>query len=87
MGGMRIWAKVIKEYHTVKELTYEKEERLTYSHFLNYLMDICGELDIPTPVLLKPHIMDFAKFKHVKFREKDFVEPVDFDFLWVEYID
>lgn len=84
---MRIWAKIIKDYRTVREYTYEKEEKLTYSHLLNYLMDICSELDAPTPVLLKPHLMDFAKFRHVKFKAKDFVEPIEFDWLWIENID
>lgn len=84
---MRIWVKIVKEQRTVRQITYEREEKLTYSHLLSYLMDICHELDVPTPVLLKPHVMDFAKFRHVKFKENDFVEPIDFDFLWIENID
>lgn len=84
---MRIWAKIVKDYHTIRETTFEKDERLTFSHLLSYLMEICPALDVPTPVLLKPHIMDFAKFRHVKFKKGDFVEPIDFDFLWIENID
>ncbi len=84
---MRLWFKVIKEHRTVREYVYEKDERLTYSHFFTYLTDACPEIDVPTPVLLKAHIMDFAKFKHVKFKKKDFVEDIDFDWLWVENID
>lgn len=84
---MRLWVKTVKENRTVKQLTYEKDERLTYSHFFKYMAEICPELDAPTPVILKPHIMDFAKFKHVKFKQKDFVEQIDFDYLWVENVD
>lgn len=54
--------------------------------FLSYLMDICHEMDIPTPVLLKTHIFNFAKFNHVKFLPRDFVESVDFDCLLLENI-
>ena len=61
-------------------------EKLTYSHFFNYLADICRELDVPTPVLLKTHIFNFAKFNHVRFYPRDFVEGVDFDYLLLENI-
>ncbi len=84
---MKIWARVLKEHKAIRETVYERSERLTYSHFFTYLSDVCDELDVPTPVLLKPHIMDFAKFRHVKFKPKDFVESVDFDVLWLENID
>lgn len=84
---MKIWAKIIKEHKTIKQYVYEKEERLTYSHFFSYMADICSELDVPTPVLLKAHIMDFAKFRHVKFKAKDFIEITDFDVLWIENIE
>ena len=81
----RIWAKIIKEGKIVRQFVYENtEEKLTYSHFLNYLFDICRELDCPTPVLLKTHIFNFAKFNHVRFLPRDFVEEVDFDYLLLE---
>ena len=41
----RIWAKTIKDGKIVRQFTYENEEKLTWSHFLNYLFDICRELD------------------------------------------
>ena len=80
----RIWAKTIKDGKIVRQYTYENEEKLTWSHFLNYLFDICRELDEPTPVLLKTHILNFGKFNHVRFYPRDFVEPVDFDYLLLE---
>ena len=82
----KIWAKTMKDGRIVKQFVYENEEKLTYSHFLQYLFDICRELDIPTPVLLKNHIFNFAKFNHVRFLPRDFVEGVDFDYLLLENI-
>ena len=82
----RIWAKVIKDGHIVGQMTYEKEERFTYSAFFTYLADICDALDVPTPVLLKPHIFNYAKFNHVIFRKPDFMEEVPFDRLVLENI-
>ena len=83
---MRIWAKIVKEGKTEKQIVYENEEKLTYSHFMDYLFDICHELDVSTPVLLKTHIFNFAKFNPVRFLPRDFVESVDFDYLLLENI-
>ena len=83
----KIWAKTMKDGKISKQMVYENsEEKLTYSHFLHYLFDICRELDVPTPVLLKTHIFNFAKFNHVRFLPRDFVESVDFDYLLLENI-
>lgn len=82
----RIWAKLMKDGKIIRQFVYEGQEKLTFSHFLNYLFDICRELDCPTPVLLKTHIFNFAKFNHVRFLPRDFVEGVDFDYLLLENI-
>ena len=82
----RIWAKVYADDRIVKQTTYSREEKFTYANFFRYLADICGELDVPTPVLLKTHIMNYAKFNHVVFRPRDFVETPDFEKLVLENI-
>ncbi len=51
-----------------------------------YLSDICEELDIPTPVMLKTHIFNYAKFRTVKFLPRDFTETPEFDKLVIENI-
>lgn len=84
--GMRIWAKLISGGRIRKQFVYENPEKLVYSHFFDYLTDICKELDIPTPVLTKVHIFNFAKFNHVKFLPRDFVETLDYDHLFLENI-
>ena len=83
---MRIWAKLITDGHIKKQFVYEKPEKLTYSRFFEYLTEICQTLDVPTPVLTKTHIFNFAKFNHVKFPEKDFVETLGYDQLFLENI-
>ena len=82
----RIWGKVIKDGHIIRQTTYEREEKFTYAHFFNYLADICDALDVPTPVLLKTIIFNYAKFNHVIFRPSDFMEDVPFDRLVLENI-
>ena len=81
---MRIWAKLMTDGKIKKDFVYELKEQLTYSHFLDYMIDICQALDIPTPVVMKTHIFNFAKFNHVKFLSRDFVESLGYDYLFIE---
>ena len=83
---MRIWVKLMTGGKIQKQFVYEKAEQLTYSHFFDYLVEICQEMDIPTPVLTKTHIFNFAKFNHVKFTGKDFVESLGYDQLFLEHL-
>ncbi len=83
---MRLWAKVMKDGKIQKQCTLEKDERVTWSHFFDYMAELCDALDTPTPVILKAHVFQLAKFRHVKFLPRDFVESVDFDRLVVENI-
>ena len=83
---MKIWAKLLIDGKIKNQTVYEREEKLTYSCFFDYLTDICQALDIPTPVLLKTHIFNFAKFNHVKFTAKDFVEHFAYDQLFLENV-
>ncbi len=81
-----MWGKIIKDGKIIKQVTYERVDKFAYSSFFNYLADICEELDIATPVLLKTHIFNYAKFNTVKFIPRDFAESVDFDRLVIENI-
>lgn len=82
----KIWAKIIKDGRIEKQLTYERMDTFTYSQFFTYLADICEGLDVATPVLLKTHIFNYAKFNTVRFIARDFAEPIDFDKLVLENI-
>ena len=83
---MKIWAKLMLDGKIKKQMVYEKDDKLTYSRFFDYLVEMCAKLDIPTPVLLKAHIFDYAKFSHVKFIARDFVESFSYDALVLEHI-
>ena len=83
---MRIWAKAMKDGKIRKQTVYEREGKVVYSQFFTYLSEICATLDVPTPVLLKTHIFNFAKFNHVNFLPRDFVENFAYDKLVLENI-
>ena len=81
---IRIWAKVMKKDKILKQFMLEKPTNLDYSEFFDYLREICENLDIATPVLIKTHLFNFAKYNNVRFTGSDFVEPISFDKLVLE---
>lgn len=81
---LKIWAKIITDDRIVKDLLYKRPMKYASSDFMTHLMEICYELDIPTPVVLKSHKYNFAKFNSTFFRVGDFVETVDFERLVLE---
>ena len=84
---VRLWFKVIKDDKIVKQYEYSSEEKFTYSKFTEYISAGCYALDEATPVIIRNHIMNFAKYNSVKFVPSDFVEKVDFDRILVENLD
>lgn len=83
---IKIWAKIIKDNKIVKDYVFTADKKMDYSEFLEYLIDIAYNLDIPTPVLIKTHIFNYAKYNTVRFLPQDFVDTVDFDKLVLENI-
>ncbi len=81
---IRIWAKVMKKGKIVKQYVLEKNEIMDYSLFYDYLREICENLDIQTPVVIKTHLFNYAKYNTVRFIKDDFIERPDFDRLVLE---
>ena len=81
---VRIWAKLIKNDKIIKQTVYEREGVTDYSVFFEYVRDICEALDCPTPVVIKTHLFNYAKYNTVKFKSDDFIEKTDFDKLVLE---
>ncbi len=81
---IKIWAKVIKKGKIVKQFVLEKNEIMDYSLFYDYVREICENLDVQTPVIIKTHLFNYAKYNTVKFIKDDFIEKPDFDRLVLE---
>lgn len=81
---VRIWAKLIKDDKIIKQCVLERVGLTDYSLFFEYVRDICENLDCPTPVIIKTHIFNYAKYNTVRFCKSDFVEKIDFDKLVLE---
>ena len=83
---IKIWAKVLVKDKIIKQCVYENPATMDYSLFFDYVREICEKLDIPTPVIIKTHLFNYAKYNNVKFKKDDFIESIDFDRLILENI-
>jgi hypothetical protein len=81
---MRLWVRIIADGKMKKDVMYSRDGKFDIRRLNDYMVEICGELDLPTPVLLRSHTKNLRDFNTVKFRPDDFVESVDFDALTVE---
>ena len=81
---VRIWAKVIKDNKIINQTVFERFEEIDYSQFFDYVHEICEKLELPTPVIIKTHIFNYAKYNFVRFIKDDFVEEINFDKLVLE---
>lgn len=83
---VKIWAKVLSKGKIIKQYTLIKDENMDYSMFFDYLREICENLDVPTPVLIKTHLFNYAKYNVLRFSSDDFLEQINFDRLVLENI-
>ncbi len=81
---MKLWIKTIKGEKITQSVLYDVKGLYSPQNLLEYLTEICFNLDIPRPIVIQKHLLDMEKFNHTIFKANDFVETVDFDKLWIE---
>ncbi len=85
---MRIWAKVLQD-HTIQQQTVREFSSARPSDLEGWsvlLHELCQDLDLCRPVILRKHVNDLVRFSRVVFKPADFIEPVDFDEFEIEVI-
>jgi len=81
----KIWAKTIRGEKLTRNFLYEHDGAFSDEAFHEYVYEICNALDIPSPIIMRSHLANFAQFNHVIFRASDYVESIDFDRFTLEY--
>ena len=82
---MKIWVKTILGEKITRSLLHE-QPLICESNFDQTLCDVCQALDLPTPLVTPTNLRHFFAFNHVKFKPRDFVESVDFDYMELEFV-
>ena len=84
----RLWAKIIKDNHLLKDLTVENDTEDTRTHKVFQALDeICLAFDLGKPIWLDANIADFKKHDKTRFSSDNFVEDIDFDYLEIHVIE
>ena len=82
---MKIWAKTVLGEKITRSLLHE-QTLICESNFDQTLYEICQQLDLPSPLVTPTNLRHFFAFNHVKFKPRDFVESVDFDYMELEFV-
>lgn len=85
----RIWAKIIKDNHMLRDTVIENNEKdlnRTRKVFAS-LDSACYEFDLGRPVWLDKNIADFKRTSKVRFTQDSFIETIDFDYLELQVIE
>ena len=85
----RIWGKIINENHLIKDKVIElpgKEMSRTQKVYKSLEM-LCDEFDLAVPVWLDANNNEFIKHAKTRFRDVNFMEEIDFDYLELNVIE
>jgi len=85
---MRIWAKIFKDNHLIKDTTICNYEDDTRTHkIFNALDEAVLEFDLGKPIWLDTNVSDFKMHSKTRFRADSFIEEIDFDYLEFQVIE
>lgn len=85
----RMWGKIMKDNHLLKDTTISiRDYSLTRTAMVYQALDeICYEFDLGKPIWLDANIIDFQAHAKTRFRQDNFIEHIDFDFLELQVIE
>ena len=85
---MRIWGKIWKDSHLIRDIVIEDQSGETRTHkVFHALREICLSFDLGNPIWLESNIRDFKRHARAQFRQDSFIEQIDFDYLELQVIE
>lgn len=84
----RLWGKIWKDNHLIKDITISDDSDDTRTHKIFRALDeICLELDLGKPIWLDSNINEFKRHSKTRFTQDSFIEQIDFDNLEIHVIE
>jgi len=79
---MRIWGKIIKDNHLLRDTVVEDYTIDTRTHkIFRGLEELCYVFDLGKPIWLEATIKEFKIHDKARFYQDNFIEEIDFDYL------
>ena len=86
--NMRIWFKMMKDNHLLRDYTYEDESDDTRTHkIFRGIDEVCHAFDLGKPIWLDATIAEFKRHAKARFTKDCFIEEIDFDYLEIHVIE
>lgn len=84
----RLWGKIFRNNHLLRDTVICMESDDTRTHKIFQALDgICYEFDLPKPIWLDANVEEFKKHDKTRFRQDNFIEQLDFDYLEIQIIE
>ena len=85
--NMRIWFKMMKDNHLLRDYTYEDESDDTRTHkIFRGIDEACRVFDLSKPIWLDATIAEFKRHAKARFTKDCFIEEIDFAYLEIHVI-
>lgn len=82
---MKIWIKLTdEENRIITDSIYETKMKFNYANYPEILREAAHTVDAPTPLVIKSQFNHFKQFRINKYKDVDFVEPIDFTSMELE---
>lgn len=84
----RLWAKILKDNRMLKDVVIVDERQDTRTHkVLRALESVCVQFDLGQPIWLDKTAAEFKRHAKARFRQDNFLEAIDFDYLEIHVIE
>lgn len=85
---MRIWFKIWKNNHLLKDTVIEDNSGETRTHKIFHALEkVCYQFDLSKPIWLNATVSEFKRHDRARFTQDNFVEEIDFDYLEIHVIE
>lgn len=85
---MRMWGKVWKDRHMLRDIVVEDHSEDTRTHkVFRCLREIAMELDLEVPQWLDVNVSEFQQTSKARFTRDSFIEGIDFDYLEIQVLE
>lgn len=84
----RLWAKIFKNNHMLKDTVICDDSSDTRTHKIFHALDeVCYQFDLGKPIWLDSTVTEFKRHSKTKFRQDNFIEQIDFDYLEIQVLE
>lgn len=84
----RLWAKIIKDNHLLKDTVICDDSEDTRTHkVFHAIKEACYEFDLGKPIWLDSTISEFKRHDKARFTADNFIESIEFDYMEIQIIE